>query len=65
MVPDYDTPEQLKALAEKLISFSRVGDEEIKIGYVIHPDHQGRGFATEAVRALLCELSAARTIPMS
>jgi RimJ/RimL family protein N-acetyltransferase len=24
-----------------------------EIGYVFHPDHSGRGFATEAVRALL------------
>jgi RimJ/RimL family protein N-acetyltransferase len=24
-----------------------------EIGYVIHPDHQGRGYATEAARALL------------
>ena len=30
--------------------------EEIEIGYVIHPDHQGHGYATEAVRAIICEL---------
>ena len=44
---------------EKLIGFVNdcgIGDEEIEIGYVIHPDHQGQGCATEAVRALLCEL---------
>lgn len=81
MVPDYDLPEQFKALAQKLIAFSRIEDtahleygvdlqdaligfvndcgiedEEIEIGYVIHPDHQGQGCATEAVRALLREL---------
>lgn len=43
----------------KLIGFVNdcgIGDEEIEIGYVIHPDHQGHGYATEAVRAIICEL---------
>lgn len=31
-------------------------DEEIEIGYVIHPDYQGHGYATEAVSAIICEL---------
>lgn len=29
---------------------------EIEIGYVIHPDYQGRGYATEAVKAVIGEL---------
>ena len=29
---------------------------EIEIGYVIHPDYQGRGYATEAVKAVIDEL---------
>ena len=31
-------------------------DEEIEVGYLIHPDYQGHGYATEAVRAIICEL---------
>lgn len=33
-----------------------IEDNEIEIGYVIHPDHQGRGYATEAVKAVIEEL---------
>lgn len=43
----------------KIIGFVNdcgIGDEEIEIGYVIHPDYQGHGYATEAVRAIICEL---------
>ena len=81
MVPKFESVEQMKDLAEKLIEFSReedtthleygiclngkiigfindcgIKDEEIEIGYVIHPDNQGHGYATEAVRAIICEL---------
>lgn len=31
-------------------------EEEIEIGYVIHPDRKGRGYATEAVRAVIGDL---------
>ena len=73
MVPDFESPEQAKALAEKLVNFSRIEDtahleygiylngaligfindcgiedEEIEIGYVVHPDFQGHGYATDA-----------------
>ena len=43
----------------KIIGFINdcgIKDEEIEIGYVIHPDNQGHGYATEAVRAIICEL---------
>lgn len=33
-----------------------IGDDEIEIGYVIHPQYQGRGYATEAVHAVIAEL---------
>jgi len=28
-------------------------DQRAEVGYVLHPDHEGRGFATEGVQALL------------
>lgn len=81
MVPNFDSPEQAKTLAKKLIAFSKIEDtshleygiyfegrligfvndcgmkdDEIEIGYVIHPDYQGRGYATQTVRAILSEL---------
>lgn len=31
-------------------------DEEIEIGYVIHPDYKGQGYATEAVSAVIMDL---------
>ena len=31
-------------------------ENAIEIGYVIHPDHQNQGYATEALKALLPEL---------
>lgn len=43
----------------KIIGFVNdcgIEGEEIEIGYVIHPDYQGRGYATEAVQAILGEL---------
>ncbi|MCI5918955.1 MAG: GNAT family N-acetyltransferase [Roseburia sp.] len=43
----------------KIIGFINdcgIEEEEIEIGYVIHPDYQGHGYATEAVKAILLEL---------
>ena len=43
----------------KIIGFVNdcgIEDVEIEIGFVIHPDYQGHGYATEAVRAIICEL---------
>lgn len=43
----------------KIIGFVNdcgIMDDEIEIGYVIHPNHQGRGYATEAVCAVMQEL---------
>ncbi|MGM9663179.1 MAG: GNAT family N-acetyltransferase [Oscillospiraceae bacterium] len=78
MVPVFETAEQTTALAQKLISFSRLEDtrhleygiylgarpigfitdyggegDEIEIGYVIHPEQQAHGYATEAVGAVI------------
>lgn len=33
-----------------------IEDEEIEIGYVIHPDYKGQGYATEAVSAAIQDL---------
>lgn len=33
-----------------------IKDDEIEIGYVVHPHCQGQGYATEAVRAVITEL---------
>ena len=46
-------------LNEKLIGFINdcgIEDDEIEIGYVIHPQYQGHGYATEAVHAVITEL---------
>lgn len=81
MVPDFETEDQMTALAQKLVAFSQIDDirhlehgiflddvligfindcgaedDEIEIGYVIHPDYQGHGYASEAVRAVINEL---------
>ena len=44
---------------EKLVGFindCEINDSTIEIGYVISPEYQGRGFATEAVRICIDEL---------
>ena len=33
-----------------------IEEDSIEIGYVIHPDEQGHGYATEAIRAIFHEL---------
>ena len=33
-----------------------IEEDEIEIGYVVHPRYQGRGYATEAVHAVITEL---------
>ncbi len=43
----------------KLIGFVNdcgIETDEIEIGYVIHPDYQGNGYATEAARTIIGEL---------
>lgn len=81
MIPEFESTEQAKNLAQKLVDFSKKDDtdhleygiylnskiiglindcgienDEIEIGYVIHPDYQGNGYATEAVKAVIYEL---------
>lgn len=46
-------------LNDKMIGFVNdcgIEDDEIEIGYVIHPQYQGHGYATEAVHAIIAEL---------
>ncbi|MDO4372459.1 MAG: GNAT family N-acetyltransferase [Clostridia bacterium] len=46
-------------LGEKMIGFVNdcgVEEDEIEIGYVIHPQYQGHGYATETVHTVLAEL---------
>lgn len=46
-------------LCDKLIGFVNdcgMDDATIEIGYVIHPDYQGNGYATEAVKNCIEEL---------
>ena len=31
-------------------------DEEIEVGYLIHPDYQGKGYATETLKAIINEI---------
>lgn len=47
-------------LRDTLIGFVNdcgIDDEKIEIGYVVHPDYRGQGYATEAVTAVINELS--------
>ncbi len=44
---------------DRLIGFINdcgMENDTIEIGYVIHPDYQGKGYATEAVHAMIEEL---------
>lgn len=46
-------------LGKRLIGFLNdcgMEEKEIEIGYVIHPDYQGKGYATEAVKTIIREL---------
>lgn len=46
-------------LDNRLIGFINdcgIENNEIEIGYVVHPDYQGHGYATESVRAIISEL---------
>ncbi len=46
-------------LKDTLIGFINdcgIEDEEIEIGYVIHPDYKGQDYATEAVKAVINDL---------
>lgn len=63
-VPDFDMDGQVLALAvEHRPSHELVGDvvlmfrslehRDAEIGFIFHPDHQGRGYATEACRRVL------------
>lgn len=48
-------------LENKLIGFindCNLEEDEIEIGYVVHPDYQGHGYATEAVLAVINDLKA-------
>lgn len=56
MVPEMGFRSRAEELVRKLIGFINdcgVEDDEIEIGYVIH---QGHGYATEAVHAIITEL---------
>ena len=47
------------ALDEKVIGFMNdveMKDGKIEVGYVIHPDHHNKGYATEALKALIDHL---------
>jgi len=63
-VPDFDADGQVLALAvEHRDTYELVGDvvlmfrtlehRDAEIGFIFHPDHQGRGYATEACRQVL------------
>lgn len=61
----FSQPEDVKhleygiALDGKVIGFINdcgFDEEEVEIGYVMHPDYQGKGYTTEAVKAIINEL---------
>ena len=46
-------------LNEKLIGFvndCEIKDDAIELGYVVHPDYQNKGYASEAIKASISEL---------
>ena len=48
-------------LSDKLIGFVNdvdIGKSHVELGYVIHPDFKGQGYATEALRAAIDEIFA-------
>lgn len=40
-------------IGDVVLFWHSVSDQHAEIGYVVHPDHQGRGYAVEAARATL------------
>ena len=45
--------EALRALADQLGHAGEVEEEEAEVGYVLHPDHQGKGLMQEALHTVL------------
>ena len=48
-------------LDDKMIGFINdveIGDDHVELGYVIHPNFKGNGYATEALRAAISEIFA-------
>lgn len=40
-------------VGEVTLIWRSVADRQGEVGYILNPDHQGRGYATEAVRAMI------------
>ena len=68
MLPEFKNREDSRKLAQKIITNSNINnhenleygigfnDEEIEVGYLIHPDYQGKGYATETLKAIINEI---------
>ena len=48
-----ERPDEMRLIGEVSLIWRSAPDLQGEIGYILHPDAQGRGYATEAARALL------------
>ncbi len=51
--PSVDDPARDRVIGDLMVRVSSVVHAQLEIGWVLHPDFQGRGFASEGARALL------------
>jgi RimJ/RimL family protein N-acetyltransferase len=48
-----ERPDEGRVIGEVSLIWRSTTDQQAEIGYILHPDAQGQGFATEAARAVL------------
>lgn len=51
--PSLGDPERDRVIGDFMVRVSSVQHAQLELGWVLHPDYQGRGYAREAARAVL------------